>query len=279
MTGMRPCTVLAMVLVGVALAGVADAWEVRLRAAVTTQASLVRLGDVAEVSGADRPTDVSLEQIVVALGPTRSHSRELTTSDIRRALALRNVELQHCQFTGASRSVLSYGVAAPAPGSNPVRGEGAARARQPGHARVPVEAPAQQLIPAIVAVRPLTRGEMVQEADVELRQVEKAGAPSGLIQRLADAVGRQTRQSVGADQPLTVRALQQPLLVRKNEEVTVVVRCGAIQARRRAIALNDGTRGDMITVETSDGSSAQFMARVVDIQQVEVLPDSTSAGR
>jgi len=128
-------------------------------------------------------------------------------------------------------------------------------------------------------VRPLTRGEMVQEADVELRQVEKAGAPSGLIQRLADAVGRQTRQSVGADQPLTVRALQQPLLVRKNEEVTVVVRCGAIQARRRAIALNDGTRGDMITVETSDGSSAQFMARVVDIRQVEVLPDSTSAGR
>ncbi len=279
MTGMRPCAVLAMVFVGAALAGVADAWEVRLRAAVTTQAALVRLGDVAELSGADRPAEVPLEQIVVALGPTRSHSRELTTSDIRRTLALRKVDLQHCQFTGASRSVLSYGVAAPAPGSSPVRGEAAARARQPGHARVPVETPAQQLIPAVVAVRPLARGETVREADVELRQIDRAGAPSALIQRLADAVGRQTRQSVSADQPLSVRALQQPLLVRKNEEVAVVVRCGAIQARRRAIALNDGTRGDMITVETSDGSSTQFIARVVDIRQVEVLTDSTSVGR
>ena len=35
----------------------------------------------------------------------------------------------------------------------------------------------------------------------------------------------------------------------------------------------------MITVETSDGSSTQFIARVVDIRQVEVLPDSTSVGR
>ena len=200
MTGMRPCTVLAMVLVGVALAGVADAWEVRLRAAVTTQASLVRLGDVAEVSGADRPTDVSLEQIVVALGPTRSHSRELTTSDIRRALALRNVELQHCQFTGASRSVLSYGVAAPAPGSNPVRGEGAARARQPGHARVPVEAPG---IGEVHAERPVQAHGWRTQAEFGERRQRRAHPAAGRHQDRDTAPADLVPRSTGA----RVRAL------------------------------------------------------------------------
>ena len=143
-------------------------------------------------------------------------------------------------------------------------------------ARVPFEARAHKLIPVVVPVHPLVRGEMVRANDVELRYVDKTSESGAVVQRLADAVGHQTRQSVSADQPLSVRSLQQPLLVRKNEEVDVMVRCGAIRAHRRAVALDNGTRGDMITVETTDGSQTQFNARVVDIRQVEVLPNSTS---
>jgi flagella basal body P-ring formation protein FlgA len=120
------------------------------------------------------------------------------------------------------------------------------------------------------------RGEVVRADDVELRYVEQVADAGAIVQRLEDAVGRQTRQGVSADQPLSVRALQQPLLVRKRDEVDVLVRCGGIRARRRAVALNDGARGDMIAVEISDKDKTQFNARVIDIRQVEVLPNSTS---
>ena len=138
---------------------------------------------------------------------------------------------------------------------------------------MPFEARTHELIPASCRCALGAWGAWSRHDDVELRYVEKVSEPGAVVQRLEDAVGRQTRQSVSADQPLTARALQQPLLVRKNEEVDVWVRCGGIQARRRAVALSDGTRGDLITVETDDGSKTQFNARVVDIRQVEVLPN------
>ena len=46
---------------------------------------------------------------MVASGPTRSRSRELTPSDVRKTLAQRGVDLRQCQFTGASRVVMTFG--------------------------------------------------------------------------------------------------------------------------------------------------------------------------
>jgi flagella basal body P-ring formation protein FlgA len=360
MKGWQACAALSVLLAAALLPGAAAAWEVCLHADVTTQAAIVRLGDVADIVGDDLPSGVALEQIVVALGPTRSHTRELTPSDVRKTLAQRGVDVRQCQLTGAARVVVTYGSEPTLTGQDQVRSDQESRSRLPGRtrdvsqqqaagsvqrrleeivakelqqlagdscpwkatvklteqvpdkllqarsdvtveslqearegtfqlvacvsdgrarARVPFEARAHKLIPVVVPVRPLVRGEMVRANDVELRYVDKTSESGAVVQRLADAVGHQTRQSVSADQPLSVRSLQQPLLVRKNEEVDVMVRCGAIQAHRRAVALDNGTRGDMITVETTDGSQTQFNARVVDIRQVEVLPNSTSAGQ
>jgi len=142
--------------------------------------------------------------------------------------------------------------------------------------RVSFEARASRLVPAVIPVRAVARGELIGADDVRLDYVDKATAAGTLVQRLEDAVGRQARQNLTSEQPLSVRVLQQPLLVRKRDEVDVWVRCGGIRAHRRAVALADGTRGDLIAVETKDESKTQFNARVVDIRQVEVLPNSTS---
>ncbi len=330
----------------------AAGWEIRLRADVATQAATVQLQDLADIVGDDVPTEAAVERIVVALGPTPQHHRELTRSDVRRVLAARGVDLRQCQFAGAPRVVIVYGLPRSAADSAPGAGQpGRAQVRSlppgvttaqrrleavvaqrlqslagdgcpwkaevawpervpaallragsdftvespaeategshqltvclsdgPNSVRVPLEVRAHRVAPVVVPVRALARGEVIRAEDVVLRSVEEEGGRGGalFVTRLEDAVGRRVRQAVNADQPLSTRALQQPLLVRRRDEVDVLVRCGAIRAHRRAVALQDGTRGDLVTVETTDGSKTQFNARVVDIRQVEVLPNSTS---
>ncbi|MHB8969674.1 MAG: flagellar basal body P-ring formation chaperone FlgA [Pirellulaceae bacterium] len=266
------------------------AWEVQLHGDITTQAALVRLGDIATVQGIEPGSGESLSQIIVAAGPTRSHRRVLTSGDIRKTLEQRGIDLQQCQFTGVSRVVVSYGT-----GTSPAERESGnakttrkhtsprnkglgAGEQQPQHAAAD-QVPTGERTQVVVPVRAIGRGELLRASDVELRYVDSASKPASVVQRLEDVVGREARQALSGEQPLSARMLKQPLLVRKRDEVEVWVRCGAIQARRSAVALSDGTLGDMIAVDTNDGSKIQFNARVVDIRKVEVLANSTSVGR
>jgi flagella basal body P-ring formation protein FlgA len=276
----------------VALCGVTTAWEIQLRSDVTTQAAIVRLGDIATLQGTESGSSESdaVCQVIVAPGPTRSHRRVLTSSDIRKTLEQRGIDLQQCQFTGASRVVVSYGASpspaeADLPTAKPTRKHTSPRNRgsENGAGQRPTAAaaksPPSAQVTVVVPVRAIGRGELVRACDVELRRVDKVSEPATVVQRLEDVVGREARQSLSENQPLSARMLKQPLLVRKRDEVEVSVRCGGIQARRSATALGDGALGDMITVEPNDNSKAPFIARVVDIRKVEVLANSTSVGR
>ena len=99
---------LAGLLMLVAARGVA-AWEIQLLGDITTQAAVVRLGDIATVQGIEPGSGEVLTQIIVAAGPTRSHRRVLTSGDVRKTLEQRGVDLRQCQFAGVSRVVVSYG--------------------------------------------------------------------------------------------------------------------------------------------------------------------------
>ena len=111
MADSRWTTGLAGFLVVVVLCGVTTAWEIQLRDDVTTPAAVVRLGDIADLPGIEPGLGDVLKQIIVAPGPTRSHRRVLTSSDVRKTLEQRGVDLQQCQLAGATRVVVSYGPA------------------------------------------------------------------------------------------------------------------------------------------------------------------------
>lgn len=81
------------------LTAAADAWEIRLRDEVALHAAVVRLGDVADVVGAEG--DLSgVERLILAPGPTPSHRRVLRSGDIRRILDYRGVDLRQCRIVG-----------------------------------------------------------------------------------------------------------------------------------------------------------------------------------
>jgi flagella basal body P-ring formation protein FlgA len=85
------------------------AGEIRLRERVYCESGLVRLGDVAEVLDVDYAMREKLERTALAPAPTKSHSRQISISELRRILELRGVDVALLRITGARRVLVVAG--------------------------------------------------------------------------------------------------------------------------------------------------------------------------
>ncbi len=126
----------------------------------------------------------------------------------------------------------------------------------------------------VVAVRSLRSREKIREADVRLGPAPANSQARELVHRIEDVVGKETTRSVSAGLPIDERYIRPPILVRRNQVVTVYARAAGVQVKTHARALEDGSRGDLITVQTLQ-SREKYSARVADIQEVEVYAGAT----
>jgi len=143
-----------------------------------------------------------------------------------------------------------------------------------GAEHLPVRATVRLPTTAVVAVRSLPRGVLVRREDLALREVELSNlrtAPGRTLGRVEDAVGKETIRAIRSGQLLDRRWLRSPLLVRRGEVLTVYARSSGISVRTVARATQDGSQGEVITVETlGTAKRRRFEARVVEPQVVEV---------
>jgi len=145
-----------------------------------------------------------------------------------------------------------------------------------GVVRVPVDA--QVTIPdAVVVVRhSLPRGVLVRRADVELRHDADASAIAAVFHDLESVVGMETTQSVPEGRLLSGDMVRPPLWVRRGEVVTVYARAAGIRVRTQARARDDGSRGELVAVESLNDRKT-FFARVCGIREVEVFARAVRA--
>ena len=86
--------------------------------------------------------------------------------------------------------------------------------------------------------------------------------------RAEDVIGKEVIRTLYAGQQLDSSMIRSPLLVKRKDTVTVIVRNGAIRLRAVGIALANGSLGETIEVE-SEFHKEHFSARVVGPGQVE----------
>ncbi len=218
------------------------AWEIELRGEVTSRAAMVRLGDVATISGLDEKDSEPLRQIVLAPGPSRSYSRNLTVSQIRKILLDRGVELSGCQFRGASRSIISY-------------------AAQDQVAIVTLPAASSPARPAKVNPRKLV-------LPAGYRSTGGSTIVDSVEQRLADVVQEKLQQLAGATTPWSVKVAvdRQSLkdLPQQWTSVTVEGLATADEGSHQLVACFHASEGAVripIQVET-----ARLVQRVVPVR-------------
>ncbi len=121
----------------------------------------------------------------------------------------------------------------------------------------------------VVAARSLARGAVVRAGDVQLRQAEAMDDTAEGFHSVDEVIGSETTRAIPAGRIIDSQSVQQPLLVRRGNLVTVYARNAGIRVRTTARAREDGSLGDLVAVE-SLADRAPFFARVSGVQEVEL---------
>lgn len=140
--------------------------------------------------------------------------------------------------------------------------------------RFSIEAQVRPKQAVVVASRPLARDSILTPADVSLSYEAAPGSEISPLRSLEEAIGKQLTLSVSAGRVLDESLLREPILVRRNDVVTVYTRAPGIVIRTSARAKDDAARGQSIPVESLEVRGKPIMARVIGFREVEVLAGS-----
>ncbi|MGO2135168.1 MAG: flagellar basal body P-ring formation chaperone FlgA [Marinobacter sp.] len=123
--------------------------------------------------------------------------------------------------------------------------------------------------PALVAGRPLGRGERVTTSMLKTRSVVVNASRRGIITDANLVEGMVVRRPVNAGSVLTPDLLEAPDAVSRGDHVIITARNGSFSVRSRGKALANASVGEQVLVENL-GSSRTVRANVTAPGHVEV---------
>jgi flagella basal body P-ring formation protein FlgA len=359
------CSVFAVVCTLVIGLSSAVAIEVRLRERVLPKASVIRLGDIADIAGKDRDAVKKLAVVPLMPAPAPDTERFLRKREVADMLAANGVEIGDIHFSGADQVAISpmnkvqaatyqestsgptgarlnrhavvlaggqadaadvklsdgqeadyknelcrvigdylkarsgkaeigtidcnvpdrqlaqFAQASSAPtcagGAEPWTGKQKftlSFVTPAGPAQININADiAEAAAPIVVARRPVIRGNIITAADLEVRTLEpsaKNAGRRGTFDSIEKLIGMEAKQPLQQDETVYADQVQSPVLVKRGELITVSSRSGSICVRTSAKATQDGSKGDLIQVE-SLGSKQKYDARVVGLREASVF--------
>lgn len=182
------------------------------------------------------------------------------------------------------------GVAVPAGAANPVGVSEVALDSRSGRFTATVEMPAGDphatrqrvsgqvfdTLEVPVVVRPINRDGVITDADIDWVKVRADRVQPGTATEIGEVVGMATRRPLRVGEPLRVRDLARPVLVARNELVTMVLRNDFMTLTTRGRALEDGAIGDTVRIR-NERSNKTVLGRVVDARTVVVDGTQNSA--
>ena len=242
-------------------------WEIHLRSSCDCSGPLVTLGDLAEVRSTRQGEVERLSAIELFPTPPQGKSLTIRRGDVRDMLALRSVDLVGCLLTGAQTTLVRPVSQGDDSGSS-VRQLGSTDPlpREGGDDPDMTETDDAYVV---VVTRTIQRGEIIRADDVELTLPDARTRRDGIISTLDEVIGREATRTLTAHRVIERRAIRRPLLVRRNDLVTVFARGGGVLIRTSARAMEDGSEGDVVRMQSPDRRK-EYLARVVGIQEVEV---------
>lgn len=123
--------------------------------------------------------------------------------------------------------------------------------------------------PALVASRPLARGERVQASMVQQQSVIINASRRGFIRDLQSIAGMEVRRSVNSGSVITPDLLQAPDAVERGDHVMITASRGSFTVRSRGMALANAAVGEQVLVENLQ-SSRTVKGRVTAPGQVQI---------
>ncbi len=105
-----------------------------------------------------------------------------------------------------------------------------------------------------VPARSVSRGDTVGPGDIAMQRMPRRDLRAGVVHTKEEVVGRAARRSLRAGEPIRADSLMEPVLVSRNDAVTIVYRAGGLTLTARGRAIGSGARGDVVTVMNSQSN-------------------------
>ncbi len=100
----------------------------------------------------------------------------------------------------------------------------------------------------LIAVRPLSRGDLLSADDVVLKRYDLANLPHGYLDNLEQSLGMKVKRQVSAGSALTPKMVEKPRIIQKGQRVSIIAQSGSMQVRTQGKALDDGVAGERIGI-------------------------------
>lgn len=138
-----------------------------------------------------------------------------------------------------------------------------------------VYAKVERLEMTVFVVQPVKRGDLIRRSDVELRP-HLGALPAQAAIALDAVIGKEAVQGLRPDSIVQTNQVRSPIVVRRNERVSVRARAAGVSVRTYAMAQQDGGMGDLVMVQ-SIASKERYAARVVGVRELEIFTAGASA--
>jgi len=132
-----------------------------------------------------------------------------------------------------------------------------------------VTAEVEILADVVVARRALARFEIISAQDVELRSINLANLPPGVIADSAEIIGQRAKKTIFADTPLRSDMVELVPLVKKGDVVQMVAEKAGMRVTALGEVRQSGAKGERIQVMNVDSRKILF-AKVMDSRTVAI---------
>lgn len=134
----------------------------------------------------------------------------------------------------------------------------------PGHTgwKVSVAVRPNVLVPVVMPKSLIERNTVLTVDDLELKKYNVSGQRNGFLMQMDDAVGFTSKRALQPGKPLTRAELVQPILVKRDQPVTIVSHMAGITASMPGVALKNGRKGEVIKIRNT--SSQRVISGMAD---------------
>ncbi len=124
-------------------------------------------------------------------------------------------------------------------------------------------------VPVVVAKNNLPNKAILNREDLLLEKRELSRLPQDVIINLDEAIGKELKISLQAGTVLRKGYIDEPLLIKRNQEVEIIAKGRNFVVKAKGVALQPGRLNEMIKVKNLS-SQKTIQAKVIDENKVEV---------
>jgi flagella basal body P-ring formation protein FlgA len=122
-----------------------------------------------------------------------------------------------------------------------------------------------------VLKEPLRQGDVISAGDIDYIDLRAANIAAGMVVDAGKLVGQTPRRSLAAMKPVMAADVRPPLLIKKGDLVTMLLKSDIISVTAQGRALDSGSAGDAIQVMNT-ASKQVIDAVVTGPQAVSIRP-------